>query len=142
MRWPGHSAFWKKMVDLKFLDEEPVLGLPCEITHHQFMVKHLNPSFSTRMGSGSGGHEKYCHREEGWEGQRSRLICWTRVIWNRLFAMNRTVDIRQHCGPDDRHRRDREEGFLTPVRDVPYRRFLRNLQTRDRCQEQSETISE
>jgi lysine 6-dehydrogenase len=39
LKWPDHCAFWKKLVDLDFLSDAPVEGLPCEITPHQFMLK-------------------------------------------------------------------------------------------------------
>lgn len=50
MRWPGHSAFWKKLIDLNFLSDEPVKGLPFELTPHQFMVKHLEPQLQYKEG--------------------------------------------------------------------------------------------
>lgn len=50
LRWPGHSALWKKLIDLDFLSDEPVKGLPLEVTPYQFMVKHLEPRLQYNEG--------------------------------------------------------------------------------------------
>jgi len=43
LRWPGWCAFWRPLKKFHFLSDQPVAGLPGEITPHQFMVKFLGP---------------------------------------------------------------------------------------------------
>ena len=43
LRWPGWCAFWRPLKKFHFLSDQPVVGLPGEITPHQFMVKFLEP---------------------------------------------------------------------------------------------------
>ena len=38
VRWPGHSDIWKKIVELKLLDEEPVIVKGNEITPRDFFL--------------------------------------------------------------------------------------------------------
>jgi lysine 6-dehydrogenase len=43
LRWPGWCAFFAPIKRLGFLSDEPVKGLDCTVTPHQFMVKLLEP---------------------------------------------------------------------------------------------------
>ncbi len=38
VRWPGHSDIWKKLVELKLLDEEPLIVKGSEITPRDFFL--------------------------------------------------------------------------------------------------------
>lgn len=130
MRWPGHSAFWKKLVDLNFLSDEPVKGLPFELTPHQFMVKHLEPQLQYRederdivamrnvvIGSRNGVMTKITYD-----------MLDMRDLETGLFAMNRTVGytasiVAQMIANGEISKK----GLLTPVKDIPYQRFFEEL---------------
>jgi lysine 6-dehydrogenase len=43
LRWPGWCAFWRPLKRLGLLSDEPLSGLDCAVTPHQFMVKLLEP---------------------------------------------------------------------------------------------------
>lgn len=43
LRWPGWAAFWRPLKRLGLLSDEPLNGLDCAVTPHQFMVKLLEP---------------------------------------------------------------------------------------------------
>jgi len=43
LRWPGWCAFFAPIKRLGLLSDEPVKGLDCAVTPHQFMVKLLEP---------------------------------------------------------------------------------------------------
>jgi saccharopine dehydrogenase-like NADP-dependent oxidoreductase len=43
LRWPGWCAFWRPLKRLGLLSDEPLKGLDCAVTPHQFMVKLLEP---------------------------------------------------------------------------------------------------
>ncbi len=133
LRWPGHSEFWKKLVDLNFLSDEPVNGLPFKLTPHQFMVKHLEPQL------------QYEDDERDLVIMRNVIIGikegkMTKIIFDLLdkrdmetglFAMNRTVGytasiVAQMIATGEINRR----GLLTAVRDIPYKRFLEEIRKR------------
>jgi saccharopine dehydrogenase-like NADP-dependent oxidoreductase len=93
MRWPGHSTFWKKLVDLNFLSDEPVKGLHFELTPHQFMVKHLERQLQYKEGE----RDIVAMRNTiiGVKGGEKIKITYDmldmRDLETGLFAMNRTV---------------------------------------------------
>lgn len=133
MRWPGHSAFWKKMVDLKFLSEEPVPGLPCEITPHQFMVKHLEPQLQYKEGERDLVIMRniVIGKKDGKGKKMTFDMLDMRDLETGLFAMNRTVGytasiVAQMIANGEIEKK----GFLAPVRDIPYNRFLQEISKR------------
>jgi saccharopine dehydrogenase-like NADP-dependent oxidoreductase len=133
MRWPGHSAFWKKLVDLGFLSDEPVKGLSFELTPHQFMVRHLEP----QLQYGEGERDIVAMRNTiiGVKGGKKTKITYDMIdmrdMETGLFAMNRTVGytasiIAQMIVNGEINRK----GLLTAVRDVPHERFLEEIKRR------------
>jgi len=50
LRWPGWCAFWRPLKRLGLLSDEPVKGLDCAVTPHQFMVKLLEPQLQYQEG--------------------------------------------------------------------------------------------
>ena len=133
LRWPGHSAFWKKLVDLNFLSDEPVKGLPGEITPHQFMVKHLEPQL------------QYREKERDIAVMRNTIVGLRKGVPTRitfdlvdmrdletgLFAMNRTVGYTASIVAQMIVKGEiKGAGVLTPVRDIPYKSFLDKIRQR------------
>ena len=133
MRWEGHSSLWKKLVDLNFLSDEPVKGLHCEITPHQFMDKHLEPQL------------QYKDNERDILAMRNIIIGLkngekTKITFNLvdyrdletgLFAMNRTVGYTASIAAQMIVNGDiNKKGLLTPIRDVPYRKFIDEIKKR------------
>ena len=133
LRWPGHSAFWKKLVDLNFLSDEPVKGLPGEITPHQFMVNHLEPQL------------QYREKERDVVAMRNTIVGLKKGVPTRitfdlvdmrdletgLFAMNRTVGYTASIVAQMIVKGEiKGAGLLTPVRDIPYKSFLEKIRQR------------
>jgi saccharopine dehydrogenase-like NADP-dependent oxidoreductase len=133
LRWPGHSAFWKKLVDLNFLSDEPVKGLPGEITPHQFMVKHLEPQL------------QYREKERDVVVMRNTIVGLRKGVPTRitfdlvdmrdletgLFAMNRTVGYTASIIAQMIVKGEiKGAGVLTPVKDIPYKSFLEKIRQR------------
>ena len=145
LRWPGHSAFWKKLVDLNFLSDEPVKGLPGEITPHQFMVKHLEPQL------------QYREKERDIAVMRNTIVGLRKGVPTRitfdlvdmrdletgLFAMNRTVGYTASIVAQMIVKGEiKGAGVLTPVRDIPYKSFLDKIRQRGIViQESVETVN-
>jgi saccharopine dehydrogenase-like NADP-dependent oxidoreductase len=130
MRWPGHAALWNTLVALKFLSDEPVKGLPFDLTPHEFMVKHLEP----RLQYARGERDIVAMRNVIIGSRVGRQVKITydmldmRDVKTGLFAMNRTVGfaasiIAQMIAQGEIARK----GLLATIRDVPYRRFIDEL---------------
>ncbi len=133
LRWPGHSQLWLDLSRLGFLSDEPVVGLPGEITPRQFMMRHLEPRLQYR------------------ESERDLVIMRNVIIGSRagevldlqydildtrgattgLFAMNRTVGFTASIAAQMIGQREiTKRGVLSPVRDVPHEPFLNALKFR------------
>jgi lysine 6-dehydrogenase len=133
LRWPGHSAFWKKLVDLNFLSDEPVRGLPGGVTPHRFMVKHLEPQLQYRekerdvvvLRNTIAGLRK---------GVPTRItfdLVDLRDLETGLYAMNRTVGYTASIVAQMIVKGEiRGAGLLTPARDIPYQSFLEKIRER------------
>ncbi len=133
MRWPGHSVFWKKLVDLNFLSDEPVNGLPGDVTPHQFMVKHLEPQLQYREGE----RDMVAMRNiiEGLRDGKKTKITYDmldmRDLETGLFAMNRTVGYTASIAAQMIVNGEiKKRGLLAPVRDIPHKRFLEEIRKR------------
>jgi saccharopine dehydrogenase-like NADP-dependent oxidoreductase len=48
LRWPGWCNFWNPLKKLGFLSDDPVPGLACNITPHQFLTRLLEPKLQYR----------------------------------------------------------------------------------------------
>jgi len=133
MRWPGHSDLWKKLVDLNFLSDEPVKGLPFEITPCQFMVKHLEPQLQYKEGERDiVAMRVIIAGKKSGKGMRITYdLVDMRDLETGLFAMNRTVGytasiVAQLIASGE----IKGKGVLTPLRDIPYGRFLEEIDKR------------
>jgi len=133
-RRPGHAAFWRIMVELGFLDDEPLEVKPgCQISPHQFLVKHLTPRLQFREGE----KDLSVLRVQVWglkEGRRIRVtyeMVDRRDLETGFFSMNRVVGYTASIavqmilsGEINR------PGVLSPVKDVPAGRLLEELEAR------------
>jgi saccharopine dehydrogenase-like NADP-dependent oxidoreductase len=133
LRWPGHSALWKILFDLKFLSDSPVPGFPCEVSPLQFMVNHLEPLLQYREGE----RDMVVMRNIISGKKDGRAIRVTFDLLDRrdqetgLFAMNRTVGytasiIAQMIAGGE----ITGKGVLSPVTEVPHGRFLAEIEKR------------
>lgn len=130
LRWPGHSRLWLELGRLGFLSDEPVPGLPGEITPHQFMARHLEPKLqygrderdlvimrNTVVGSRAGETLELCYD-----------MLDVRDPETGLFAMNRTVGFTASIAAQMVGRGEITGlGVLSPVADVPSSSFLKAL---------------
>jgi saccharopine dehydrogenase-like NADP-dependent oxidoreductase len=133
LRWPGWRDFWRAAKRLGLLDETPVPGLPGDISPKQFMVRHLEPRL--QYGPGERDLTPMVNVFEGQcQGRPLRLT--TRLLIARdldtgLLAMNIGVGYTASVvaqmiagGEID------TPGLRSPVRDIPYRRFMAEMRQR------------
>ncbi len=134
LRWLGHSGFWKKMVDLGFLAEEPIRVGEQEVSPRQFVHDLLEPQL------------QYAADERDVaairidvsglkDGKRKRIIYEMidrRDLETGLLAMQRTVGYTASIGMQMLLRGDiKKRGLLTPTRDIPVEKFIAELKKRN-----------
>lgn len=131
MRWPGHNDFWWVMAELGFLDEAPETIAGRAISPRRFVVEHLTPRLQFRDDE----RDIVILRVEVWgtqEGRPRRVVYQlidTRDLATGLFAMNRTVGFTTAVAARlILEGRIAGAGVLSPVRDVPAREVLRELE--------------
>lgn len=132
MRWEGHTAFWKTLVDLDFLSTEPVPGLE-GVSPREFLNKHLEPRLQYK------GDEKdlVAMRNviKGLKDGRPMSITYdmvdTRDLTTGLFAMNRTVGYTASIAAQMIFEGViSEKGLLTAIKDIPHAPMMEALTQR------------
>lgn len=133
LRWPGHAEFWKKLVDLHLLDGEPVTVDGVMVDRRRFLAAIMEPHLQYRDDE----RDIAVIRVEvvGLKaGKRHRALYQVidrRDLTTGFTAMSRTVGFTvsigaQMIGSGELAAR----GLLSPVKDVPYEPFVRELQKR------------
>ena len=134
LRWLGHAAFWKKMVDLGFLKEEPIIVNGQEISPRQFVHDLIEPQI----------HYAPDERDVAGiridvsglkDGQLKKIIYQMidrRDLETGLLAMQRTVGYTASIGAQMLLRGDiKKRGLLSPTRDIPTEKFMEELKKRN-----------
>jgi len=133
MRWPGHAEFWKKMVDLGFLADEPILVGGQQISPRQFVHDLLSPQLGYRRDERDVAAIRVVV-EGVKDGQSKRVIYQMmdrRDLDTGLMAMQRTVGYTASIGAQMLLRGDiKQRGLLTPTRDIPSDIFIAELEKR------------
>lgn len=130
LRWPGHCAFWKKLVDLHLLDDEPVLVDGVAVKPKRFLAAALEPHIQYRA------HERdiVVARVEVTGEQRGKKVRAVYQVIDRRdletghTAMSRTVGYTASIGAQMVGGcRITQRGVLSPVTDIPYEHFVQEL---------------
>ncbi len=132
-RWPGHCAFWKKLVDLHLLDDEPLAVGGVTVNKREFLAAAIEPWI--RLGGNERDVAVIRVEAEGVQGgKRKRVVLQVvdyRDLESGFTAMNRSVGYTAAIGArmiaDGRLKR---RGLLSPLRDVPYGEFRAELERR------------
>lgn len=133
LRWPGWCAFWRPLKKFRFLSDEPLAGLPCEVTPHHFMVKLLEPQIQY------GDEEKdlavmrnvFIGLKGGKKKSLVNDLLIERDLKTGLLAMSLGVGytasiVAQMIGKGEINRK----GVLSPTSDIPYEPFMAGLRER------------
>jgi saccharopine dehydrogenase-like NADP-dependent oxidoreductase len=123
LRWPGHCAFWKTMVDLHLLDDDPVLVDGVAVDRKRFVAAAIEPFIQYRADE----RDVVIVRVEvkGWQaGHKKRAVYQLidrRDLKTGLTAMSRTVGYTASIGAQMIGTgRITQRGLLSPVNDIPY----------------------
>lgn len=123
MRWPGHSSLWKTLVDLHFLDNEPITINNIEVNRQEFLAKIIEPHIILEP------HERDLAilRVEliGMKDGKKKRIIYDMVdkrdLDSGFTAMSRTVGFTASIGAQlIGLGKISKKGLLTPVNDIPY----------------------
>ncbi len=123
MRWPGHSSLWKTLVDLHFLDNEPITINNIEVNRQEFLAKIIEPHIILEP------HERDLAilRVEliGMKDGKKKRIIYDMVdkrdLDSGFTAMSRTVGFTASIGAQlIGLGKISKKGLLTPVNDIPF----------------------
>jgi len=121
LRWPGHCAFWKKLVGLGFLNDEPILVGSLEVAPREFLHSLLEP----QLQYGDNERDVVFIRIDarGLKAGKSTRIVYDltdyRDLSTGLMAMNRTVGFTASIGAQMIVHGDiKRRGVLSPARAV------------------------
>jgi saccharopine dehydrogenase-like NADP-dependent oxidoreductase len=123
LRWPGHCALWKTLVDLGLLDDEPVMVDGVAVDRKRFLAAAIAPHIQY----GADERDVVIVRVEvsGTKDGKEKGVVYQVIDWRDLetgfTAMSRTVGYTASIGAlmigtGKISRR----GLLSPVNDVPY----------------------
>lgn len=127
LRWPGHSRFWRTMVDLGLLEDTPMAINGARVSPREFLSRWLTP----RLGFTNRERDLALLRVEAWglkSGEKVKItydLTDYRDLDTGLFAMNRTVGFTTAIGAVMiLQGKIRDFGVLSPVRHVPPQEFM------------------
>ncbi|MCP4425006.1 MAG: hypothetical protein GY803_10970 [Chloroflexi bacterium] len=132
-RWPGHSAFWKAMVDLGFLNTDSVMVDGAPVNPRSFMRDLLTPQLQYEP---SERDVTFIRLDaKGVKDGRSRRVVYEMVDYRDLetglLSMQRTVGFTASVGAQMLLRGDiTARGLLSPITDVPADAVLDELAQR------------
>ena len=133
LRWPGHSQFWRTMVQLGFLEDAPLDVGGVEISPRQFLVHHLTP----KLQFSEDERDIVILRVKAWGVKQGKNCDITydlidfRDVASGLFAMNRTVGFATSIAAQMiLSGKIQQTGVLSPALHVPPDDFLDQLKRR------------
>lgn len=133
LRWPGWCAFWNPLVKFKFLSDEPLAGMPCEMTPHQWVVKLMEPQLQYKANEKDLAvmRNVFIGVKDGKKKKITSDLLIERDLTTGLFAMSLGVGypasmVAQMIGKGVIKKR----GILSPSLDIPYEAFIEGLMRR------------
>lgn len=133
-RWPGHCAFWKKMIDLHLLDEEPLTIDGVTVDRRRFLAAAIEPHIrlEARERDVAVIRVDVTGEKAGKKKRAVLQIIDRRDLASGFTAMSRTVGFTASIGAQlIGSGRLSKRGLLSPLRDVPYDLFKEELAKRN-----------
>ncbi|NHJ06187.1 MAG: hypothetical protein EAX90_15270 [Candidatus Heimdallarchaeota archaeon] len=133
MRWSGHCEFWKKLVDLHLLDEEPIEIDGKQINRRKFLAKIIEPHIQLK--SNERDLAILLIELIGYRNGEKRRVIYQMVdkrdLVSGFTAMNRTVGYTASIGAHLlANKIVVKKGVLSPVKDIPFEIFNNELTKR------------
>ncbi len=133
LRWPGWSSFWDPLKKFGFLSDEPVPGLPCDVSPVELIDKLMGPQL--QYADDESDLVVMLNLFEGIkDGIKKRIV--NRLLISKdsgtgLMAMSQGVGypasiVAQMIANGD----ITKKGLLSPVWDIPYELFMEQLKSR------------
>jgi saccharopine dehydrogenase-like NADP-dependent oxidoreductase len=133
LRWPGHCSFWRRMVDLHLLDDEPLVVNRQAVDRRCLLATALEP----HLGYADDEQDVAVVRVEvsgsrqGRPAQEVLQVVDRRDLRTGLFAMNRMVGFAAAIGAGMLAGGVISDcGLLSPLHHVPFQAFADELQRR------------
>ncbi|NKQ34033.1 MAG: hypothetical protein HF973_00285 [Chloroflexi bacterium] len=134
MRWPGHCAFWKTIVDLHLLDSDPVMVDGTAVNPQHFMAAAMAPWLQYADDE----RDVTIVRVEvkGQKNGKPKHLVYQMVdkrdLETGFMSMNRTVGFTVSIGAlMIGSGQLTKRGLLSPVNDIPFDRFVQALAARN-----------
>ncbi|MBT3314402.1 MAG: hypothetical protein HN390_07285 [Anaerolineae bacterium] len=134
LRWPGHAAFWKKMVDLGFLKEEAIHVNGQEVSPRQFVHDLVEPQiqYADDERDVAGIRIDVSGLKNGKPKRILYQMIDRRDLKTGLLAMQRTVGYTASIGAQMLLNGDiKKRGLLTPTSNIPVEKFVSELKKRN-----------
>ncbi len=125
-RWPGHSDFWKKIVDLGLIDTDPVLG----ISPRKFMAKVLESRLQYKDDEQDMVvlMNEFRGTKDGKKKRITQILVDKRDLDTGFMAMNRTVGFTASIVAQMvLSGKIKGKGILNSAKDIPYDDFITEL---------------
>jgi lysine 6-dehydrogenase len=133
LRWPGHCAFWRKLIDLHLLDDEPVMVDGLTVDRRRFLAAAVEPhiQFGPSERDITVIRIEVTGKRDGRKTRALFQVIDRRDLKTGFTAMSRTVGYTASIGAQliaagEITRR----GVLSPVNDIPYQLFDDQLRKR------------
>jgi len=144
LRWPGWCAFWRPLKRLGLLSDEPLKGLDCAVTPHQFMVKLLEPQLQYQEGDKDvvAMYNVFSGVKDGRAKTLKTSLVIERDLKSGLYGMSLGVGfpasiVAQMLASGEIS----TKGVLNPALDVPYAPFMAALRQRGIVVNEEETVA-
>jgi saccharopine dehydrogenase-like NADP-dependent oxidoreductase len=133
MRWSGHCQFWKKLVDLHFLDDTPIKVGNVTVTPREFLVALLEPQLRLRDDERDIAIVRVDAR--GVKNSKRTRVVYQLIDYRDLStgftAMQRTTGFTASIGAQMILRGDiSKKGIIFPGTDIPFNVFKAELEKR------------
>lgn len=133
MRWSGHCQFWKKLVDLHFLDDTPINVGNVVVTPREFLAALLEPQLRLRDDERDVAIVRVDAR--GVKNSRKVRVVYQLIDYRDLStgftAMQRTTGFTASIGAQMILRGDiSRKGIIFPGTDIPFNVFQAELEKR------------
>lgn len=134
LRWPGHCAFWKKVVDLHLLDNESVVINDVAVDRKRFLGAVIEPHI--QLGDQERDVVVVRIEVKGSTGKKKKHAVYQlidrRDLKTGFTGMSRTVGFTASIGAQMiGTEKITKRGVLSPARDIPYQPLLQELMKRD-----------